>query len=76
MEIRLDGLRPGKEAVVIAFYCPERLRCRLKDFGMVEGTVVRCQYRSPGADISALRLRGTTLAIRRTDLAQIVAKEV
>lgn len=74
MDICLDGLGPGTEAVVTAFYCPQNLRHRLADFGMVEGTKVVCRYCSPDGDVAAISLRGTTLAIRRTDLAQIAAR--
>ncbi len=74
MELWLDGLMPGMEAVVTGFFCSEQLRQRLADFGMIEGTRVCCRYRSPGGDVSALGLRGTTLAIRRADLAQIAAR--
>lgn len=76
MELRLDGLRPGMAAVVTEFYCPDALRRRLADFGLVEGTAVSCRYCSPRGDVAALGLRGTTLAIRRTDLAQIAARQV
>lgn len=75
MDIWLDGLGPGKAAVVTKFCCPQCLQRRLADFGMVEGTTVVCRYRSPGGDVTALGLRGTTLAIRRTDLAQIAARK-
>lgn len=74
MEFRLDGLRPGMEAVVTAFYCPEGVQRRLADFGMVEGTTVSCRYQSPDGGVAALFLRGTTLAVRRVDLAQIAAR--
>lgn len=76
MEFSLDQLRPGMTAVVVAFHCPQALEKRLAEFGMVEGTTVRCRYRSPGGGLSALCLRQTTLAVRKTDLAQIIAREV
>lgn len=74
MEIRLDSLRPGAEAVITAIDCTPSVRRRLTDFGMVEGTRVVCCYRSPDGTLSALVLRGTTLAVRRTDLARITAR--
>lgn len=76
MEIRLDSLTPDAEAVVTGVFCSEALRCRLADFGLVEGTHVICRYRSPRTDVFALGLRGTTLALRRTDLAQIVGHRI
>lgn len=76
MAFCLDQLKPGMQAVVTEFHCSKALQRRLEDFGMVEGTAVSCRYRSPGGDVSALCLRGTTLAVRRTDLAQIAARQV
>lgn len=76
MEFALDQLKPGMNAVVTGFCCSQALQRRLEDFGMVEGTKVSCRYRSPSGDVSALSLRGTTLAVRRTDLAQIAARQV
>lgn len=76
MEFCLDGLKPGMQAVVTEFRCSEALQRRLGDFGLVEGTQVSCRYRSPGGDVSALGLRGTTLAVRRSNLAQIAARQV
>lgn len=76
MEFWLDGLKPGMQAVVTEFHCSQALQRRLEEFGMVEGTEVSCRYRSPGGDVAALGLRGTTLAVRRADLAQIAARQV
>lgn len=76
MEFCLDSLKPGMQAVVTGFRCSRAMQQRLRDFAMVEGTRVICRYRSPGGDVMALGLRGTTLAVRRSDLAQIVARPV
>lgn len=76
MDFWLDSLKPGMQAVVTGFYCSRALQRRLEDFGMVEGTYVICRYCSPGGDVAALGLRGTTLAVRRTDLARIAARPV
>lgn len=74
MEIWLDALQPGAQAQVTAFACDKHLRQRLADFGLVEGTKVQCRYRSPDATVTALFLRGTTLAVRRADLGKIRAR--
>ncbi len=74
MDICLSELLPGERALVITIpeSCP--LKGRLRDFGMVEGTQVACQFFSPGGDLAALELRGTVIALRRGDLGQIVAR--
>ncbi len=76
MKISLDTLQPGQGAWVTALNCPDDLRRRLADFGLVPDTWVRCRYRSPGRDLSALELRGTVLAVRSTDLAQIIGRRL
>ena len=76
MEFWLDSLTPGMQAVVTRIACPEALARRLADFGLVEGTNVTCRYRSPGGSVFALELRGTVLAIRKSDLRQIAARRL
>ena len=71
MEISLDRVRPGVQAVVSAIEVGEALTSRLRDFGLVPGTRVCCCYRSPGGQVTALELRGTVLALRTVDLKGI-----
>ncbi len=71
METSLDRLRPGSRAVVIEVNTPPALTRRLRDFGLVPGTAVRCRYRSPWGKVTALSFRGAVLALRTTDLKKI-----
>lgn len=71
MELPLDRLKPGQRAVVIHIGTEERLRHRLRQFGLVPGTRLTCRYRNPWGDVTALELRGTVLALRTRDLADI-----
>lgn len=68
MEISLDRLRPGMNAQVTEIACKPALCKRMADFGLVEGTKLECCYRSGDGGVVALRLRGSTIAIRRGDL--------
>ncbi len=72
----LDMLKPGQAAVVTALGCPILLQTRLKEFGLVPGTKVRCRYRSPAGDVTALEVRGAILAVRAGDLQTISALPV
>ena len=76
MDFWLDGLRPGMEAEVTRVCCPKALKKRLADFGLVAGTKVACCYRSPDGGVVALRLRGTTIALRRSDFHLIAARRL
>lgn len=71
METSLDCIRPGVRAVVTQIDVEPVLRRRLRDFGMIPGTVVCCRYRNPWGDVTALQLRGTVLALRTRDLRKI-----
>lgn len=67
----LDMLRPGAEAVVEQINVDKTLSCRLADFGFIPGTRVRCCYRSPGGQVTAIRCRGSVIALRTRDLCNI-----
>ena len=71
METGLDQVRPGAVAVVTQINTDPVLRRRLRNFGLVPGTVVRCRYRCPWGDLTALELRGSVLALRTRDLRKI-----
>ncbi len=70
----LDMLKPGAVAVVTGMDCPEPLRGRLVDFGLVSGTKVRCRYQSPRGDVRALEIRGAVVAVRTSDLRAIAGR--
>ena len=71
MEITLDRLCLGQKAVVTRIGTTPQLRMRLRDFGMVPGTEVRCRCFSPGGFVTALELRGSVLALRTRDLTKV-----
>lgn len=71
MESGLHCVCPGERAVVTEVDVSRPLAARLRDFGMVPGTAVRCCYRSPGGQVTALALRGSVLALRTRDLQKI-----
>ncbi len=71
MEIPLDKLDYGMRAVVTHIGSQELVRCRLRSYGLVEGTEVALRYRSPDGGVTALALRGTVVAIRTKELNKI-----
>lgn len=71
MEIMLCDIRPGVRAVVTEISDENGLKSRLREFGMIPGTELRCRFLSPGGDLAALELRGTVIAVRRRDLKGI-----
>lgn len=71
METVLSCIRPGIKAEVLKIDTDAGLKCRLRDFGLVPGTVVCCRYRTPGGSVTALEFRGTVVALRTRDLQKI-----
>lgn len=71
MDITLDSLKTDKMAVVTHIETDEALKKRLRTYGLVPGTIVRCRYRSPGGSVIALELRGSVVALRAKDLKGI-----
>ncbi len=70
----LADLRVGERATVTAFDTEDGVRHRLWDMGMVEGTEVECAFRSPSGDPTAYFVRGTVMALRRTDAHTVTVK--
>lgn len=63
----LGSLGPGNKAVVaeLSPACRGLQRRRLMDLGIVPGTVIEAEMRSPGGDPTAYRIRGATIALRK-----------
>lgn len=74
MQITLQQLSPGQSAVVTALCAQGALRRRLLDFGLTEGTRVRCLRVASARGPMLFRVRGTLLALRRADAALLRAE--
>lgn len=71
MQMDLDRLEPEQRGMVTQMQTTPKLKRRLRDFGLVEGTEVRVRYRSPDGGVTALELRGTVIALRTRELKKI-----
>lgn len=71
----LSDLSPGERGRVVGISpaCRGVERRRLLDLGVIPGTVIDVEMRSPGGDPTAYRVRGAVIALRReqADLIQI-----
>ncbi len=74
---RLSALEPGESARVtgIAARCRGLERRRLLDLGLVPGTWVEAELRSPSGDPTAFRVRGALVALRREQADLIYVAE-
>ena len=71
MKTTLNCLREGESARITALRMQGALRRRLLDFGLIEGTQVRCLRISPAGSPMLYRVRGTLLALRTADGGRI-----
>lgn len=76
MDITLDRLPVGREAVLTGLCITGPLRRRLLELGFSEGTRICCLRRAvPGSPI-LYQLRGTQIALRRQDAGRLLAETV
>ncbi len=71
MAIMLCDLKKGQEGILLTPRMEGILACRLKQFGMIGGTGIRCLGWSPLGSPMLFRVRGTVLALRREDCREI-----
>jgi DtxR family Mn-dependent transcriptional regulator len=69
----LSALDPGEKGVVVRISraCRGLERRRLLDLGVLPGTVIEAEMRSPSGDPTAYRIRGATIALREEQASQI-----
>lgn len=65
----MDTLKENQKGQVKKFLLDRKMRNRLNDLGLIEGTFVECLYRNNG--ISAYMIRGAVIALRAEDTSLI-----
>jgi DtxR family Mn-dependent transcriptional regulator len=66
LDVPLSALNPGEEGRVVALSprCRGAERRRLMDLGVLPGTVIGAELRSPSGDPTAYRIRDAMIALR------------
>ncbi len=64
---RLSDMERGETARVCDILADGRIRRRLQDMGIVEGTKIECLQKSPLGDPIAFLIRGAVVALRSED---------
>ncbi|MCY3765341.1 MAG: metal-dependent transcriptional regulator [Gemmatimonadetes bacterium] len=69
----LSGLKQGEigHVVRLSGSCRGLERRRLMDLGILPGTRIEVEMRSPSGDPTAYRIRGTTIALRKEQASQV-----
>ena len=71
MEVSLNHLRPGMDAVVVSVWGCDALCCRLQDFGVFPGQNLRCLGKSQKGQVTALQVDGVCVRLQTRDLEKI-----
>ena len=71
--VRLSSLQPGESGVVLGLTpaCRGSERRRFMDLGILPGTAIFAEMRSPSGDPTAYRIRETLIALRREQADRI-----
>jgi len=72
--IQLSRLRPGRAGVIRELCSTGFVRRRLLDLGFCPGTAIEVLRRSPLGDPTCYRLRGSSVALRSRDAADILVE--
>ena len=67
----MDQLKPGETAIIRDLHASGATRRRLLDLGFSAESRVTCVGKSPFGDPAAYWIRGTVIALRKTDSRQI-----
>jgi len=75
MQMTLDQLPLGSHATIREIHAVGANRRRLMDLGILPGTRIVAEYRSPLGDPTAYRVRGATVALRKKQAQEIEISE-
>ncbi|MCA9914921.1 MAG: ferrous iron transport protein A [Anaerolineae bacterium] len=71
MQTTLDQLPVGKTAIITELRAEGADRRRLLDLGILPGTHILAEFKSPLGDPTAYRVRGATVALRKKQACEI-----
>ena len=75
-ETTLAALPPRADARVLRLTTGGEMRRRLLDIGLTPGTAVRALYRSRGGGLTAYRIRGAVVALRKADAQTVLVRRL
>ena len=72
LKITLDKLPLNKAGKIIKINVNNNLKRRLLDLGLIDDTKIKCLYKSPFNDPTAYLIRGSVIALRKSDAKDIL----
>lgn len=74
MQMNLRQLVPGQKAVILKINAHGELGRRIRDMGLTPGSHVEVMGKAPLRDPVALRIEGTTIALRNSEADHITVE--
>lgn len=68
----LSSLHEGEHGRVAKLLIGGKMRSRLSDLGLIEGTEVSCLQKSASGDPTAYLIRGAVIALRCEDASRVI----
>lgn len=68
----LSSLHEGERGRVAKLLIGGKMRSRLSDLGLIEGTEVSCLQKSASGDPTAYLIRGAVIALRCEDASRVI----
>ena len=65
--ITLNNLPIGKKAIIINIDNKSNLKRRFHDLGIMNGSIIQCEFKAPFNDPTAYLVKECTIAIREDD---------
>lgn len=70
--LRLCDMKPNDKAIIKAVESDSPAIKRMKDMGIETGEEIICLFKSPFSDPTAYRVNGITIALRKSDCADVL----
>lgn len=74
--ISLDKINLNEKYLIDEVLLDEHTKKRIYDLGLIENTIIEAVYKSPFGDPIAYSVRGTIIAIRKTDAKKIIVRRI
>ena len=72
--IALKNLPIGRTAIIKYLSSNGAIRRRMRDLGLISGTVVEAMHKSPSGDPTAYNIRGAVIALRSEEAGKILVE--
>lgn len=67
----LNNLPLGYSGKILNIHCPDNIKRRLLDLGLINGTKITAIFKSPSGDPTAFEFRNSLIAIRKEESSKI-----